>query len=424
MDMISDGCDTIMISERSGAVHDGTDFQVWATTTMQSTGKKRKLSEFPPTHQIFTEQGTLTQFLLKILQKVEAIDNHESIPLPEVTEDNLVSSLQYAALRCQSLLEVEESLQAVESSVDMEVSSIVDVGSSPPGLENLGPGSQTDEDSSSSMVVVEAHGPLSAVDSVQTLAAQRTLYADDILRVLLGLELQFAPNAAYLTVVQTQVTEGMRVTLHDWLFEVCRQFQLAHETFALTVNTVDRYLSVRFVERDRLQLVGITACCISAKFHEEDPPTTQQFLSISADTYTRREMLSMELDMLNVLQFRFNAPTALTFLGLFHHSHPVPAEVLCTALCLVHASFLSAQMLAHLPSVVASSCLHMAMQLHNVACAHSAGPPQPGCIDAMRACLGSLAVGRQTAIRQFFDSLEHPPAAMLLHPGLFIQPPQ
>lgn len=57
------------------------------------------------------------------------------------------------------------------------------------------------------MVVVEAHGPLSAVDSVQTLAAQRTLYADDILRVLLGLELQFAPNAAYLTVVQTQVTE-------------------------------------------------------------------------------------------------------------------------------------------------------------------------------------------------------------------------
>lgn len=51
-------------------------------------------------------------------------------------------------------------------------------------------------------------------------------------------------------------------------FEVCRQFQLAHETFALTVNTVDRYLSVRFVERDRLRLwyamVLHTGFCIAS----------------------------------------------------------------------------------------------------------------------------------------------------------------
>ncbi|CAL5345112.1 unnamed protein product [Camellia sinensis] len=67
---------------------------------------------------------------------------------------------------------------------------------------------------------------------------------------------------------QPEINSKMRSILIDWLTEVHRKFELMLETLYLTVNIVDRYLSVNVVPRRELQLVGISSMLIACKYKE------------------------------------------------------------------------------------------------------------------------------------------------------------
>ena len=54
---------------------------------------------------------------------------------------------------------------------------------------------------------------------------------------------------------QPNINERMRAILVDWLIEVHLKFKLVPETLYLCVNLIDRYLSVKEVQRPKLQLV-------------------------------------------------------------------------------------------------------------------------------------------------------------------------
>lgn len=60
----------------------------------------------------------------------------------------------------------------------------------------------------------------------------------------------------------------MRMILIDWLIEVHRKFDLNPETLYLTINIVDRFLSLKQIRRRELQLVGISAMLIASKYEE------------------------------------------------------------------------------------------------------------------------------------------------------------
>jgi hypothetical protein len=67
---------------------------------------------------------------------------------------------------------------------------------------------------------------------------------------------------------QPDMNARMRSILIDWLTEVHCKFELMPETLYLTINIVDRYLSVQFVSRRELQLVGIASMVIACKYEE------------------------------------------------------------------------------------------------------------------------------------------------------------
>ena len=60
----------------------------------------------------------------------------------------------------------------------------------------------------------------------------------------------------------------MRTTLIDWLLQVHLRYHMLPETLWIAVNLVDRFLSVRVVSLIKLQLVGVTAMFIAAKYEE------------------------------------------------------------------------------------------------------------------------------------------------------------
>ena len=67
---------------------------------------------------------------------------------------------------------------------------------------------------------------------------------------------------------QPDINEKMRAILVDWLIEVHSRFELVPEALYLTINLVDRFLSIKAIPRRELQLVGIGAMLIACKYEE------------------------------------------------------------------------------------------------------------------------------------------------------------
>lgn len=75
---------------------------------------------------------------------------------------------------------------------------------------------------------------------------------------------QYRPLPDYIEKVQNDLTPHMRAVLVDWLVEVAEEYKLVSDTLYLTVSYIDRFLSVKPINRQRLQLVGVSAMLIAS----------------------------------------------------------------------------------------------------------------------------------------------------------------
>lgn len=141
-------------------------------------------------------------------------------------------------------------------------------------------------------------------------------YVNQIFEKMLQTESQNSPIVGdYMTACQTDLSERMRGVLVDWLVEVHWKFKLYPETLFLTVNLLDRFLSVKpNIPRSQLQLVGITCLLIAAKYEDIYAPEIKDIVHICDKTYKKEEILSMEVLVLNTLNFKITTPSALLFL--------------------------------------------------------------------------------------------------------------
>lgn len=106
----------------------------------------------------------------------------------------------------------------------------------------------------------------------------------------------------------------MRSILIDWLVDVHLKFKLLPETLFLSVSLIDRYLERKSSTKSKLQLVGVTCMMIACKYEEIYAPEVRDFVYITDKAYSKDEILTMEKDILNVLEFDVNVPTSWRFL--------------------------------------------------------------------------------------------------------------
>ena len=119
---------------------------------------------------------------------------------------------------------------------------------------------------------------------------------------------------------QPHLNSMSRSILVDWLVEVHVHFRLVPETLYLCVNILDRYLSKEVqVEREKLQLVGVTSLFVACKYEERDAVEVQDLVEITDFAYNRQDVLDMEGDILKNLEFKLTVPTGLPFLYRFLH---------------------------------------------------------------------------------------------------------
>ncbi|XP_026758628.1 G1/S-specific cyclin-E [Galleria mellonella] len=110
----------------------------------------------------------------------------------------------------------------------------------------------------------------------------------------------------------------MRAILLDWLNEVCEVYKLHRETFHLTVDYIDRYLSnTEDVQKGRLQLIGITCLFIAAKVEEVYPPKISEFAYVTDGACTTEEILLEELLILKILSWSITPITINSWLNIY-----------------------------------------------------------------------------------------------------------
>jgi len=120
---------------------------------------------------------------------------------------------------------------------------------------------------------------------------------------------------------QSDINIRMRAILLDRLVEVHSKYRLRTVSLFLTVQVLDRYLQERQIHRKRLQLAGLAAMSIAAKFEEGIPLEMETLLHMCDGQFTRADFARMEVDMLNAIGFDLCTPTAGHFLDLYKQAN-------------------------------------------------------------------------------------------------------
>lgn len=191
-------------------------------------------------------------------------------------------------------------------------------------------------------------------------------YKDEILTYMREEEQKNRPKSSYMS-KQPDINNSMRSILIDWLVEVSEEYKLNTETLYLAVNYTDRFLSQMSVLRGKLQLVGTTSMYIAAKYEEISPPDVHEFVYITDDTYTKKQVLRMEHLLLKVLDFRMNTPTINCFLT--HYLRFLKMSGLNTSDKVEHLARYLAELtliesdtfLKFLPSQIAASAVYLSL---------------------------------------------------------------
>uniref|UniRef100_F7B8E5 Cyclin A1 n=1 Tax=Ornithorhynchus anatinus TaxID=9258 RepID=F7B8E5_ORNAN len=190
-------------------------------------------------------------------------------------------------------------------------------------------------------------------------------YAEEIHRYLREVEMKHRPKAHYMQ-KQPDITEAMRTILVDWLVEVGEEYKLRAETLYLAINYLDRFLSCMSVLRGKLQLVGTAAILLASKYEEIYPPEVDEFVYITDDTYTKRQLLRMEHLLLKVLAFDLAVPTTNQFLLQYLQRQGVCLRTENLAKYVAELSLLETDpFLKYVPSLIAAAAYCLANYIVN-----------------------------------------------------------
>lgn len=112
---------------------------------------------------------------------------------------------------------------------------------------------------------------------------------------------------------QPDINEKMRAMLVDWLIDVHFKFKLKADTLFLTIWLIDRYLYQKKIHRNKLQLLGVTCMLISCKYEEIYSPEVFDFVYITENSYEKKDIIDMEMEILIMLEFNVTVPTSNAF---------------------------------------------------------------------------------------------------------------
>ncbi|ETS87367.1 G2/mitotic-specific cyclin-B [Pestalotiopsis fici W106-1] len=187
-------------------------------------------------------------------------------------------------------------------------------------------------------------------------------YANEIFEYLRDLECESVPNPEYMA-HQDDLEWKTRGILIDWLIEVHTRFHLLPETLFLAINIIDRFLSEKVVQLDRLQLVGITAMFIASKYEEVLSPHVANFVHVADDGFSEQEILSAERFVLSTLDFNLSYPNPMNFLRRISKADNYDIQSRTIGKYLMEISLVDHRFMAYRSSHIAAAAMYLSRMI-------------------------------------------------------------
>ena len=148
-------------------------------------------------------------------------------------------------------------------------------------------------------------------------------YIVDILESLLNEEDYFHNkknyiDPFYLENEESEITPEMRTVAVDWLVLIHHKiFKFKENTLFLAIQIFDRYLSKVIVDTDKAELLLLSSFMLASKHNEIDYVNMKEALQLVKNKFTKEEIINMEYEILNKINFEVLAPTMCEFFGIF-----------------------------------------------------------------------------------------------------------
>ena len=188
-------------------------------------------------------------------------------------------------------------------------------------------------------------------------------YSNEILFHLKKTENINLPDYSTYFIQKTTISEKSRRILLDWIISVHFKFDLLPETLYLTVNLIDRMISLNQITLEKFQLLGVTAMLIASKYEEIYAPEIRDFIYVTGKTVTKKDILEMEFKILSLLKFDILIVSPYTFLNRLHFISNTDEQTYYLAMMLIEISFLDINFLKHPPSLISASLFYLARKI-------------------------------------------------------------
>uniref|UniRef100_A0A0E0DYX8 Uncharacterized protein n=1 Tax=Oryza meridionalis TaxID=40149 RepID=A0A0E0DYX8_9ORYZ len=213
--------------------------------------------------------------------------------------------------------------------------------------------------------------------SLGDLSMDFPLQSDDCIEALLGREeQQHIPMEGYLQRLLLQ-PDGLdlvavRSDAIDWIWKVHELYKFGPLTAVLSVNYLDRFLSVFDLPQGEAcitQLLAVASLSLAAKMEETVVPHPLDLQVCDAKyVFETRTIKRMELAVLNALKWRMQAVTACSFIDYYLHKFnddDTPStSALSRSVDLILSTCKVAEFLVFRPSEIAASVALVALEEH------------------------------------------------------------
>lgn len=164
---------------------------------------------------------------------------------------------------------------------------------------------------------------------------------------------------------QVYINHSMRASIVNWMVSIQEQFELNHETLYLAVKLVDMYFdrSRTKTVRNDLQLIGGTAMFLAAKYDERMAPLIDDINYMCDDSYTKQEVIRMELIMFKIAGFDLGIPLSYRFLRRFSRVIKSDMNTLTLARFILETSLLFYEFVSVRDDMLAAAALLVALRM-------------------------------------------------------------
>lgn len=171
------------------------------------------------------------------------------------------------------------------------------------------------------------------------------------------LEFKIIPNFMQ---KQKEINTKMRAIIVNWIIEVHNRFKLLPDTLFLAVIIFDRYMSIiNKIQKEKLQLVGVTSLLLACKYEEIFSPEIRDFVCILDKSYQKEDLMIMENYMMKILKFEVTFPSSLKYFDILRLEFQIEDSWYDVGTFLLELSLLDCRFSKYSQAAIATSVCFM-----------------------------------------------------------------